>query len=111
MRHRWKAALKILTCLLVTSVSAFAKEKPVVVLVHGAFQDGANTWAKVEPELEAKGYKVVVGIRSCPSHGDKGRVADDRRIDRNNTAPLQRTHPHQNRFIQHFPNKTIYEPE
>jgi len=37
---------------------ACTKEKPVVVLVHGAFQD-AGTWSKVESGLEAKGCRVI----------------------------------------------------
>ena len=33
---------------------------PTIVLLHGAFQDGENTWARVRPRLEKAGYKVVV---------------------------------------------------
>jgi len=36
----------------------WAKEEPVIVLVHGAFQD-PEAWSKVEPKLTAKGYRVV----------------------------------------------------
>jgi pimeloyl-ACP methyl ester carboxylesterase len=41
-------------------VSAFAKAKPTILLVHGAFQDGNNTWSRVKPLLEKAGYKVIV---------------------------------------------------
>jgi pimeloyl-ACP methyl ester carboxylesterase len=44
----------------VPAVSAFGKSKPTIVLVHGAFQDGQNTWARVRPLLETDGYKVIV---------------------------------------------------
>ena len=37
-----------------------AVNKPTMVLLHGAFQDGQSTWKKVRPELESRGYKVVV---------------------------------------------------
>lgn len=38
--------------------TAPAKEKPSVVIVHGAFADGSD-WAKVIPLLQAKGVHVV----------------------------------------------------
>lgn len=59
MKNPWKLALQVLPCLLAFSFSTFAKEKPVIVLVHGAFQDAEKTWAKVADELRTKGYKVV----------------------------------------------------
>lgn len=34
------------------------KEKPTIVLVHGAFADGSS-WSKVIPMLEHDGYKVI----------------------------------------------------
>jgi pimeloyl-ACP methyl ester carboxylesterase len=37
-----------------------AQTKPTIVLVHGAFQDGEGTWRRVKPELESKGYKVII---------------------------------------------------
>lgn len=40
--------------------AAFAKTKPTIVLVHGAFQDGKATWVRVKPILEQNGYHVVV---------------------------------------------------
>ncbi len=44
----------------VPAFTAVAKTKPTIVLVHGAFQDGENTWARVRPLLEKSGYKVIV---------------------------------------------------
>jgi pimeloyl-ACP methyl ester carboxylesterase len=47
--------------LLAPAVTSFAaKPKPTIVLVHGAFQDGASTWPRVQSILEHDGYKVVV---------------------------------------------------
>lgn len=43
---------------LAPSVAAADAPKPTIVLVHGAFADGAS-WNKVIPLLEAKGYNVV----------------------------------------------------
>ena len=40
--------------------TANAASKPTIVLVHGAFQDGKNTWSRVKPLLEKSGYHVVV---------------------------------------------------
>jgi pimeloyl-ACP methyl ester carboxylesterase len=60
MRHRWNAVLKLLAGLLFCCSLTVAKEKPAIVLVHGAFQDGPKTSPRVEPELKAKGYRVVV---------------------------------------------------
>lgn len=60
MRSRWSFASGILLCAFVLSVGNTAKEKPAIVLVHGAFQDGPTTWAKVAPGLRAKGYSAVV---------------------------------------------------
>ena len=51
--------LTVLFCLFALSSAGFAKEKPAIVLVHGAFQDAPCTWSKVEPELKAKGFKVL----------------------------------------------------
>ncbi len=44
----------------VPAITAFAQPKPTVVLVHGAFQDGESTWARVRRLLEKHGYKVIV---------------------------------------------------
>jgi pimeloyl-ACP methyl ester carboxylesterase len=44
--------------------------KLTIVLLHGAFQDGQSTWARVKPELEAAGYKVIVV--NLPGRGGDG---------------------------------------
>ena len=59
MKNYRNLALGPLAGVLALSVPLFAKEKPTIVLVHGAFQDAAHTWAKIEPGLKAKGYKVI----------------------------------------------------
>ncbi|HEX2918765.1 MAG TPA: alpha/beta fold hydrolase [Edaphobacter sp.] len=46
--------------LLVPAAVVATKSKPTIVLVHGAFQDGTATWARVRPILEHDGYKVIV---------------------------------------------------
>jgi len=43
-----------------TTMASAASDKPTIVLVHGAFQDGKNTWSRVAPRLNAKGYKTFV---------------------------------------------------
>lgn len=54
-----KIALKAFVCAFFFTVFTTGAEKPTIVLVHGAFQDAASTWSKVEPDLKAKGYKVL----------------------------------------------------
>lgn len=56
MMHLLAATLSIATL----APTALGAEKPTIVLLHGAFQDGRSTWSRVQPELEAKGYKVLV---------------------------------------------------
>jgi pimeloyl-ACP methyl ester carboxylesterase len=41
-------------------MNATSSQKPTLVLLHGAFQNGDSTWRKVKPELEAQGHKVIV---------------------------------------------------
>ena len=48
----------ILIHILLMSALAYATERPTVVLVHGAFEDGSS-WNKVASQLIKKGYKVV----------------------------------------------------
>jgi pimeloyl-ACP methyl ester carboxylesterase len=45
--------------------------KPTIVLLHGAFQNGYATWHKVMPELDLKGYKVI--IVTLPGRDDDGK--------------------------------------
>jgi pimeloyl-ACP methyl ester carboxylesterase len=40
--------------------TAMTSSNPTIVLLHGAFQTGESTWRKVRPELESKGYKVIL---------------------------------------------------
>lgn len=64
-------ALATLAVVLGLSHAAFADApKPTIVLVHGAFADGAS-WNKVIPLLEAKGYTVVA------VHDPMSSLADD----------------------------------
>jgi len=46
--------------LMLAPLAVVAGDKPTIVLLHGAFQDGNSTWHKVKPELEKHGYKVIV---------------------------------------------------
>ena len=41
-----------------------------IVLVHGAFADGSGSWSKVLPQLEAKGYNVIVAQNPLTSLAD-----------------------------------------
>ncbi len=59
MQSEWIHAV-IAFAMTVPAITASAKTKPTIVLVHGAFQDGENTWARVRPQLETNGYKVIV---------------------------------------------------
>lgn len=52
-----QALIALVICLFCVGETS-SKEKQVVVLVHGAFQD-AGTWSKVEAGLEAKGCRVI----------------------------------------------------
>ncbi len=45
--------------------------KPTIFLLHGAFQNGYSTWRKVMPELDLKGYKVIVV--NLPGRDDDGK--------------------------------------
>ena len=51
--------LKLLLATMAAWASVQAAQKPTIILVHGAFQDGNSTWSRVKPDLEKKGYKVV----------------------------------------------------
>lgn len=48
----------ILASTAAVSTTAMAAEKPPIVLVHGAFENG-QVWGQVTKKLEADGYKVV----------------------------------------------------
>ncbi|MBC7808027.1 MAG: alpha/beta fold hydrolase, partial [Akkermansiaceae bacterium] len=55
------AALAALLCTTAVALGApatTAADKPVIVLVHGAFAEGSS-WSKVIPLLTARGYRVV----------------------------------------------------
>lgn len=65
-----KNLLMLAALALCPSVASADAPKPTIVLVHGAFADGAS-WNKVIPLLEAKGYTVVA------VHDPLSSLADD----------------------------------
>lgn len=64
MKFRYRIGVGVLLCVLnyvyVAVANDSAANRPAIVLVHGAFQDGPSTWGKVEPKLKERGYKVLV---------------------------------------------------
>jgi pimeloyl-ACP methyl ester carboxylesterase len=67
------------------SAQASGADKPTVVLVHGAFDDGSG-WNKIVPSLQAKGLKVVSVQNPLSSLADD--VAATRRVLDMQTGPV-----------------------
>ena len=82
-------AVAALLCAAAVTYSAHAEggraEKPVIVLVHGAFADGSS-WGKVIALLQARGYRVVSVQNPTTSLADD--VAATERAVNQQTGPV-----------------------
>ncbi|HEY0332551.1 MAG TPA: alpha/beta hydrolase [Stenotrophomonas sp.] len=73
--NRFIACLSLLAALILTPL-AHAADKPVVVLVHGAFAD-ASSWNGVASRLQEAGYRVVAVANPLRSVAEDARYLGD----------------------------------